>query len=136
MSLEDRIKRHEGCRSTPYKDSEGFLTVGIGRCIDKVPFSQDEIDLMFKNDFARAMAGAEAFSAYRDMDEIRQGVLIEMVFQMGVNGVGKFKKFLLAAQDHDWATAAEEMLDSKWAKQTPGRAKELARIFLRGVSER
>ena len=136
MSLKSRIKQHEGKRHTPYKDSEGISTVGYGRNLEAVPFSEDEIELMFENDFNRAKAGAEAFVAYQGMNEIRQGVLIEMVFQMGVNGVGKFKNFLLAAQDHDWTRAAEEMLDSKWAKQTPERAKELARLFLRGVSER
>jgi lysozyme len=112
------------------------MTVGIGRNLQAVPFSQDEIELMFSNDLRRARAGAKTFECYVDLDPMRQGVLTEMVFQMGVNGVSKFKKFLIAANNHDWAAAAEEMLDSKWAKQTPERAKSLAKLFLRGVSER
>jgi len=127
MSLKDRIKRHEGKRFEPYEDSEGILTVGYGRNLRDVPFSQDEIDLMFDNDFLRARHGAES---------IRRGILIEMIFQMGIKGVSRFKKFLQAALLHDWARAADEMLDSKWHKQTPERAEELARLFLRGVSER
>ena len=55
-----------------------------------------------------------------------------MVFQMGAAGVGRFVKFGNAAMRHDYETAAIEMLDSKWAKQTHGRAKELAGIFERG----
>lgn len=136
MSLESRIKNHEGLRLTPYKDSEGILTVGYGRNLEAVPFSQDEVDLMFKNDLRRARDGAESFVAYTQLNEIRKGVLIEMVFQMGVAGVSKFKKFLDAAYNRDWARAADEMLDSKWAKQTPERAKELAKLFLRGCHER
>lgn len=136
MSLRDRIKKHEGCVTVPYYDSEGIMTVGIGRNLQAVPFSEDEIELMFSNDLRRARAGAKTFECYVDLDPMRQGVLTEMVFQMGVNGVSKFKKFLIAANNHDWATAAEEMLDSKWAKQTPERAKSLAKLFLRGVSER
>ena len=136
MSLKERIKQHEGYVTKPYYDSEGVLTVGYGRNLEAVPFSDDELDLMFENDFARARNGAELFRGYHDLNEIRKGVVIEMVFQMGFNGVEKFKKFWLAIQDHDWARAAEEMLDSKWATQTPERAKELARLFLRGVSER
>jgi lysozyme len=136
MSLKDRIKRHEGCRTEPYKDSEGILTVGYGRNLRDVPFSMSEIDLMFENDFARAKQGAETFVAYQELNEIRRGVLIEMVFQMGIHGVSKFKRFLAACVAHDWTRAADEMLDSKWAKQTPERARELARLFLRGVSER
>ena len=136
MSLRDRIKKHEGCVTVPYYDSEGIMTVGIGRNLQAVPFSEDEIELMFSNDLRRARAGAKTFECYADLDPMRQGVLTEMVFQMGVNGVSKFKKFLIAANNHDWPTAAEEMLDSKWAKQTPERAKSLAKLFLRGVSER
>lgn len=136
MSLKDRIKRHEGKRFEPYEDSEGILTVGYGRNLRDVPFSQDEIDLMFDNDFLKARQGAETFIAYKEMNEIRQGVLIEMIFQMGIRGVSRFRKFLQAALLHDWARAADEMLDSKWHKQTPERAEELARLFLRGVSER
>ena len=136
MSLRDRIRKHEGCVTVPYYDSEGIITVGIGRNLQAVPFSQDEIELMFSNDLRRARAGAKTFECYVDLDPMRQGVLTEMVFQMGVNGVSTFKNFLIAANNHDWATAAEEMLDSKWAKQTPERAKSLAKLFLRGVSER
>jgi lysozyme len=131
-NLKDRIKAHEGCRHTPYKDSEGFLTVGYGRNLDAVAFTDAEIDLMFENDFARAKQGAETFFVYQDLNEERRGVLIEMIFQMGVSGVGKFKKFLRAAQARDWEGAANEMLDSKWAVQTRGRAMELANIFRSG----
>jgi len=136
MTLKSRIKKHEGRRYEPYEDSEGILTVGYGRNLRDVPFSQDEIDLMFDNDFRRAREGAASFQCYYDLNEIRQGVLIEMVFQMGVSGVSKFKKFLHAANNHEWVRAADEMLDSKWAKQTPERAQELARLFVKGCYER
>jgi lysozyme len=56
-----------------------------------------------------------------------------MCFQMGRSGVANFKKFLAAAERKDWDAASGEMLDSKWAKQTPGRAKKLADIFRTGV---
>ena len=135
-SLKERIKKHEGKRFEPYEDSLGILTVGYGRNLKDVPFSQDEIDLMFDNDFERASDGAGSLEPYVLLNETRRGVLIEMVFQMGVQGVSRFKKFLRAACDGDYVRAAEEMLDSKWAKQTPGRAKELARLFVRGISER
>ena len=136
MSLKERIKRHEGKRYKPYEDSVGVLTVGYGRNLRDVPFSENEIELMFNNDYRRALGGAESFAAFQQMNEARRGVLIEMVFQMGVAGVNKFRKFLAASLDRDWARAADEMLDSKWAKQTPARAKELAKVFMRGTHER
>ena len=119
----------------PYHCTEGKLTIGYGRNLEH-GITEDEADYLFENDFERARNGAQLFRGYHELNEIRQGVVIEMVFQMGVAGVEKFKKFWLAIQDHDWSRAADEMLDSKWAKQTPERAKELARLFLRGVSER
>jgi len=132
MTLKERIKRHEGYRLTPYKDSEGILTVGYGRNLIAVPFSEDELDLMFENDFRRAQGGAESFLVYEYLNDPRRGVIVEMVFQMGVMGVGAFVRFLDAALDRDWQKAHDEMLDSKWFRQTPSRAKELAEIFLNG----
>ena len=128
-TLAQRIERHEGRRRKSYKDSVGKLTAGIGRNLEDVAFTDEEVDLMFKNDLARARCGAETFYLYEVLNDIRREVLIEMVFQMGVKGVGKFKKFFRAAQARHWEAAHKEMLDSKWAKQTPARALELALIF-------
>ena len=128
-TLPQRIERHEGRKRKSYKDSVGKLTAGIGRNLEDVAFTDEEIDLMFKNDLARAKRGAETFYLYEMVNDIRREVLIEMVFQMGLKGVGKFKKFFRAAQARDWETSHKEMLDSKWAKQTPARALELALIF-------
>ncbi len=131
-TLEDRIKRHEGLRFTPYEDSVGVSTVGYGRNLRDVPFSQDEVDLMFDNDLRRALGAAESLVAYEQLNVVRRGVLIEMCFQMGLRGVSRFRWFLAAAQREEWQTAYNEMLNSKWARQTPERANELANIFLEG----
>ena len=132
MNLKDRIRKHEGCRLEPYEDSVGVLTVGYGRNLRDVPFTQTEVELMFETDFRRATKGAEDFQFYEHLNEARKGVVIEMVFQLGAAGVSKFIKFRAASMRHDWETAAIEMLDSKWHSQTPERAKELADIFERG----
>ena len=135
MTLASRIKQHEGRRFKPYQDIVGVWTVGYGRNMDAIPFSQDEIDLMFKNDLRRARDGAETFFVYSQLNQARREVLIEMIFQLGLVGVSKFKRFLAAATKEDWSTAAKEMLDSKWFRQTPGRAKELSETFERGGVE-
>jgi lysozyme len=135
MSLISRIKRHEGLSTKPYYCSANKLTIGYGRNLE-VGITEAEAEYLLANDIKTAKAGAESLAAYHQMNNVRKEVLIEMVFQLGLNGVSKFKKFLAASQNHDWARAAEEMLDSKWARQTPERAKSLAKLFLRGVSER
>ena len=130
--IKKRIKTHEGLRFKSYHCSEGKLTAGYGRNLENVPFTQGEVDLMFDNDFARAERGAESLVVYEYLNETRKGVIIEMIFQMGLAGVKKFRLFLDAARRGDWSGAKREMLDSKWAEQTPKRAKELARIFYKG----
>ena len=132
MTLKQRIRDHEGFRLEPYKDSEGILTVGYGRNLESVPFTRAEVELMFDTDFRRAVQGVENFTFVEHLNEARKGVVVEMVFQMGATGVGKFRRFRGACMRHDWETAAIEMMDSKWATQTPARAKKLALIFERG----
>ena len=67
-----------------------------------------------------------------ELCEARRGVLIEMAYQMGLAGLLGFKRFLAAAREGRWADAAREMLDSRWARQTPERAERLAEIMEEG----
>ena len=132
MSVKDRIKRHEGKRNKPYKCSEGYLTIGYGRNLETVGLSDAEIDYLFAADYQRAVELAKSFVVYETLNDVRRGVLVEMIFQMGRAGVAKFKNFLAAALRKDWDEAAAQMLDSKWASQTPRRAKELSELFRNG----
>jgi lysozyme len=52
-----------------------------------------------------------------------------MVFQLGFDGVKNFKKMLTAIHAKDYVTASKEMLDSKWNKQTPKRAKRMSDLM-------
>lgn len=138
-SLIDRIKRHEGCILTAYADTLGNQTIGIGHKInpDHETFAsritEDEaLDILINDiDIAKAEI-AKAFPWILGMDEIRLGILTEMVFQLGIGGVQKFPKMLNAIRMQDYATAAKEMLNSMWHHQTPNRCEELAEIMLNG----
>ena len=136
MSLRDRIKQHEAPGGIPvlepYLDSLGIWTVGYGRNLQDTVFTRAECDFMFETDFRRAVQGAENFAFYEHLNDARKGVVIEMVYQMGPSRVGKFVKFRTACMQCKWDEAADEMLDSRWAEQTPARAKRLAAIFRRG----
>jgi len=133
-SLRDRIARHEGFRSKPYKDSLGFLTIGIGRCLDTKGISQAEGLYLLDDDIGdatRELLGALPWA--EQLDDVRRGVLVEMVFQLGLAGVLAFKHMLAAAQQGIWDRASDEMLSSQWAQQTPARAQELAGLMKNGT---
>lgn len=127
-----RIRQHEGSRNKPYKDSLGITTIGIGRNLETVGLSDSEIEYLFNNDFDAATQAASKLPVWEGLDEVRRGVLVEMVFQMGYSGVKKFVNTLGAVGRKDWPAAYAGMLGSKWARQTPGRAKRLAEIMLTG----
>jgi len=133
QELKERIKEHEGYVSTVYKDSLGFATIGYGHLIvDGDPYEEGQeyskviLDQQFDEDFDIALSGAEKILGTGDMNFKAKCVIIEMVFQLGMTGVSKFKNTLKAVKEEDWDTAADEMLDSVWAKQTPERANELS----------
>ena len=64
-----------------------------------------------------------------DINEKAEEILIEMVFQLGKTGVSKFRKMWDALAEKNYIGASYEMLDSRWAKQTPNRAKDMAQIM-------
>lgn len=133
-SLRDRIARHEGFRPKPYNDSRGFLTIGYGRCLDTNGISQDEGLYLLDDDIGYATRQLIASLPWAEqMDDVRRGVLIEMAFQLGLGGLLQFKHMLAAAQQSIWDRAADEMLSSSWAQQTPDRAQELANLMRNGA---
>ena len=72
-------------------------------------------------------------SFYCQCNGARAIVLLSMAYQMGVGGLLKFRKMLAAIEDNDWPEAEKQALDSRWAKQTPDRAKRHAEILRTGV---
>jgi len=124
------IKKHEGFRTKPYHCTEGKLTIGIGRNLEENGISEDEADYMARNDINTAEKAAT--SLVRDfaaLNDNRKIVLVSMAFQMGRTGLSKFVKMIDAIDLGAFRTAADEMLDSQWAKQTPERAKELSEMM-------
>jgi len=134
MNLKKRIKKHEGLRLKVYKDSVGVSTIGYGRNLESRGITEEEAEFLFQNDFILAKTNYEKLSRFvKDVcNDARKGVLIEMIFQLGYGGVFNFKRMLAAIEEEEFDTAADEMLDSKWAKQTPQRANFLSRIMRNG----
>lgn len=140
QNLRTRIKQHEGYRPVPYRDSEGNMTIGYGHKItpDEVAtlthLTVDEASALFTKDFLVALESAEKefASCWGRMGPARQGVLLEMIFQMGRRGVAGFKGMRRALDKGDYRKAAAEMVDSLWAEQTTDRALRLVKVMLRG----
>lgn len=129
--LIQQLRRDEGEVLSAYKDILGFLTIGVGRLIDKRKgggISAEESAYLLGNDIDRVEKEVRAnVPFFERLNEARQAALINMAFQMGITGVLQFQRSLAAIRDERWADAANNLLQSTWAKQTPERARRVAR---------
>tara|TARA_R100000329_G_scaffold137934_1_gene119178 strand:+ start:8444 stop:8845 length:402 start_codon:yes stop_codon:yes gene_type:complete len=127
MSLIDSIKENEGYKSTVYTDTLGFDTIGYGFAIKDLELDEEVCDLILDKKLDKLIdATNKKFPFLRGLPQDKCEVIFEMVYQLGLNGVSRFKKMLKALENKDYDKAAAEMLDSLWAKQTPNRAIKLS----------
>lgn len=131
--LKTQLIKHEGKSLKLYPDSVKKLTVGVGRNIEDRGISDDECDLMLENDIQLAKAEAEKFQWYDALDNVRQNVVIEMIFNLGLPRFSGFKKAIAAIEQSNYKTAAAEFLDSAWAVQVGNRALRLAEMMRSGT---
>ena len=123
----ESLKQEEGFRGIPYKDTLGILTIGYGT---KLPLTKEEAEILLKYRLdEKILEISEKEPFFLDLPQEAQEVIANMAYQLGVGGVLKFKKMWAALKKGDYQKAADEMLDSKWAKQTPNRARRLAEII-------
>ena len=130
--LKERIKEHEGYCEQTYRDTLGYETGGYGHKIipgEDIPTDRSGWEALFESDFQRAVDGAENILSGYDIDEAAREVIIEMVYQMGEGGVSKFKNALAHLKEQRYQECSIELLNSRWAIQTPNRAKRLAQIM-------
>jgi lysozyme len=127
------VKQHEGYKDHVYLDTRNKRTVGVGHlCVedhweDHKKYPEEMLMNILKDDLKNAIQGAgELCSDCPDLRDQAKELIVEMVFQLGKTGVSKFRNMWKALKVPDYPTAAKEMLDSRWAKQTPNRAKEMS----------
>lgn len=137
-NLRKMIRKHEGFRTKPYKDTLGNLTVGIGHLIkpgeEAKELSKQEVEALFEKDLSKAQQGAQNIISKNklDLSEAQTNALTDMVFQMGEKGVSKFKRTLNLLKQGKYEEASKEALNSRWAKQTPKRAKSISELLKQG----
>tara|TARA_B100001094_G_scaffold318445_1_gene362026 strand:+ start:3121 stop:3561 length:441 start_codon:yes stop_codon:yes gene_type:complete len=130
-NLKEQIKQHEGYRLDVYKDTLGFDTGGYGHKIlpnEEIPTTKEGWDKLFDKDFDKAWSLADKFCDTHELDiNIKaKCILCEMIYQMGSAGVSKFVTMISCLKSKDMNGAADAMLDSRWARQTPNRADSLS----------
>ena len=132
-SLVEMLKRHEGLRLKPYRDTVGILTIGYGRNLEGKGITEEEALTLLSNDIAEARRALElALPTWKILTENRRNALIDMVFNLGMGRFKGFYRLLKALSEERWEDASKEMLDSKWAEQVGPRAFELAKLMREG----
>ena len=153
-NLIEKLISHEGLRLEVYQDTLGINTIGIGRNLDDRGITQDELDWMdyptIEHVYSDGITEADAmYLAQNDvqiveeellavhpcvekLDAVRQLVLVDMAFNLGVPRLCKFKNMWSAIHEGKFEAAAKEMLDSRWATQVKGRATKLANAMHNG----
>ncbi len=138
IDTKKRIQDHEGFSPTVYEDTLGYKTVGYGHLITEKDrfvigeiYSPEELLGVFEEDYNIAYNNAHDLLEDNDIpfDPMVESVLTEMAFQLGLPRLKKFVKFIEGLQEEDYLKSADEMIDSRWAKQTPARALELSTLI-------
>lgn len=130
------IKQHEGFRSLPYRDTRNNLTIGYGLNLTEwgtKGISKAEAEAILRAQLSIYEEELRKSIGYFDeLDDMRKAVLLDMAYNLGVPGLLKFKKMFAALKERDFARAAEEMLNSRWAEQVKTRATNLAELMRYG----
>ncbi len=93
----------------------------------------NEIEYLLENDIKECLSDLETiFPNFREIDEVRQAVLVDMRFNLGPKGFRSFKKFIAAVKGGYWFLAAEEMRNSRWYNQVGIRARRLCEMMETG----
>ena len=141
--LEQMLMQQEGTgprdaqgRFLPYEDSVGKLTIGYGHLVEK-GLPSDIVLLLFHVDIADALEDVRhCFSCYDQLSRPRQLVLCSMAFNLGRERLAKFVRFIGAVHRSDWEEAADEIMDSKAAREdAPARYRQLAQMMRENTSQ-
>lgn len=139
MNLRTLLEFEEGRKNKAYKCPNGHWTIGVGHRITSREFdtyqgvmTDTEIDDLLGSDIAEAKASAIKYTWFNRLNDARQAVIISMIFQLGSFGFSRFQNTIKLIAKERYESAADQMLMSLWAKQTPERAKRHAEQFRSG----
>lgn len=133
VSLEDQLIDHEGLELKPYRCTAEKLTIGVGRNIEDRGITEDEARYLLKNDIKIVEDELlEKKPVVAGLDAVRQRVLVDMGFNLGIPTLLKFQNMWAAIEEEDWVEASNQAMDSRWAKQVGRRAERLCQAMATG----
>ena len=145
--LKELITRHEGYRTRIYKDTRNIPTVGVGHNVVANPLPENMaeylhdngeitpamVEELLENDVAHAIDGCKKlYPVFLTFSENRQNALCDFVFQVGLGTAKTFKHTNTCINTGDWDGAADNLMDSEYAKQVPKRAQEICDLIRKG----
>jgi lysozyme len=140
--LVEELRRDEGVRYTPYADTKGIPTVGVGHNLQacplpagwSYPLSDDQVNTLLERDLANVFSDLNRdLPWWTDLNDVRQRVICNMQFNLGSTKLAGFINTLAAMRQGRYADAAAGMLNSAWASQVGARATRLAKMMKEGV---
>lgn len=139
--LNFELRRDEGVRYSPYKCTAGKDTVGVGHNLEAkplpegttYPLTDKQVDEILADDLLEVFAGLDKHLPWwGTLTQARQRCLVNMAFNLGINGLLTFHNTLDAIMKGHYELASVNMLNSKWAKQVGARARRLAQMMVTG----
>lgn len=131
--LRQDLIRDEGMRLRPYQCTGGKTSIGVGRNLDDVGITEPEAMQMLDNDIERCACELdERLPWWNQLGKSRRRALLNMTFNLGITRLMGFRRMLSALERGQWDKAADEALNSKWARQVGARADRIAALFRGG----
>lgn len=137
VKLRKQLEIDEGIVNEIYNDHLGYPTFGIGHLITEddpeeglpvgTPVSEERIQQAFESDIEWVLSDCnKLYDNFDSLPEEVQQIIANMMFNLGYPRLSKFKGMKSGVVNEDWDAAADEMLDSRWARQVGARAERLA----------
>jgi len=123
--LVEDIKQEEGFRRFPYYCTEGKLTIGYGFNLEDVGLTEEECDAILKIRVRNLISQVKSSLYYLEIEDEAWEILYNMAFNLGLNGLLKFKKMIQCLKNEDYKQAAAEGRDSLWYRQVTNRAERM-----------
>lgn len=121
--VKERLKEWEGMVLKPYECSQGYTSIGIGRNLEANGISEEEAMVLLDNDIIKCFKNLDKqWPVWRNFPEDAQAIVLDLVFNLGINSWMSFRKTRAYMELGEWEKAGDELLNSKYAQQVGRRA--------------